>query len=428
MILNISIENYRSYNTEQEISFVADERFVNDKKENLYFIEDYNIYVNKILVLYGSNGSGKSNFLKGLECFYILLSNDLDRLEKRVTFLSFFDSEEPTKIKIEFLHSDNFIYSYLISFTKTKIFQERLIKYTLEKEEIIIFERLFNEQEDNYYFHDYSLLLSEEQLSFAENIIKMWTLTTTKQRLFLYQAIQNNCVKLEPILNQLKLMLIRDCDYASPVNSLQDRSDLVKAMIQYEKSQTHSLASDMLNKIGATLNDLRIENLESEASLKSIYSYLDKEIKYDFITVESAGTQKFYSYFAIIHHAISKGRALFIDEFESHLHWKVLNELLKLVLKSNSKAQLLFTTHNTYLLNSKILFPDQIIFANKTENANTEIYALSDFEDIPFDKLDYIDIEKEYLSNKFYAIPPLQEGDICEMYNSGFKTKFDLGL
>jgi len=62
---------------------------------------------------------------------------------------------------------------------------------------------------------------------------------------------------------------------------------------------------------------------------------------------------------------------------------------------------LIYTTHNTKLLNLKKLRKDQIYFVNKKDDASTDLYSLYDYSDFR----DTMDVEKAYLQGRFDAIP-----------------------
>lgn len=76
-------------------------------------------------------------------------------------------------------------------------------------------------------------------------------------------------------------------------------------------------------------------------------------------------------------------------------------EFILNLFNSSDSAQLIFTTHNTYLLNLKKFRKDQIYFVNKDVNGSSDLYSLYDFKDVK----DSIDVEKAYLQGQFDAIP-----------------------
>ena len=97
-------------------------------------------------------------------------------------------------------------------------------------------------------------------------------------------------------------------------------------------------------------------------------------------------------------------KILLIDEIETQLHIKLVEYIIGLFNKSES-AQLIYTTHNTYLLNTNKLRKDQIYFVNKRDDGSSDLYSLFDYKDFR----DGLDAEKAYLQGRFDAIPYIDE-------------------
>jgi AAA15 family ATPase/GTPase len=68
---------------------------------------------------------------------------------------------------------------------------------------------------------------------------------------------------------------------------------------------------------------------------------------------------------------------------------------------SSASAQLIFSTHNTKLLDLDKIRKDQIYFVNKKSNGSTDLYSLFDYKDFR----ETMDVEKAYLQGRFDAIP-----------------------
>ena len=101
---------------------------------------------------------------------------------------------------------------------------------------------------------------------------------------------------------------------------------------------------------------------------------------------------------------VKNNKILLIDEIETQLHIKLVEYIIGLFNKSES-AQLIYTTHNTYLLNSNKLRKDQIYFVNKRDDGSSDLYSLFDYKDFR----DGLDAEKAYLQGRFDAIPDIDE-------------------
>lgn len=73
-----------------------------------------------------------------------------------------------------------------------------------------------------------------------------------------------------------------------------------------------------------------------------------------------------------------------IDEIETSLHPKLLEKLLYEFLRSESRSQLLVTTHNDGLLDlvDDLFRKDSVWFTEKQESGTTDVYRLTDFRGV----------------------------------------------
>ena len=122
---------------------------------------------------------------------------------------------------------------------------------------------------------------------------------------------------------------------------------------------------------------------------------------------ESDGTRKLMSLAPAVESALTTGGVLVIDEIERELHPVLVQYIIsKFQSKTTNPlgAQIIFTTHNTELMNMEILRKDQIYFADK-ENADgvSELYSISFFSTRTSDN-----IRKAYFAGKFGAIPNVE--------------------
>jgi len=101
--------------------------------------------------------------------------------------------------------------------------------------------------------------------------------------------------------------------------------------------------------------------------------------------------------------ALEKGGVTYVDELESSLHPLIARFLVSLFNnpETNPKhAQLIFTTHDTTLLDNDLLRRDQIWFVEKDQNQMTHLYPLSDFKPRKNEAL-----QKGYLQGRYSALP-----------------------
>ena len=96
--------------------------------------------------------------------------------------------------------------------------------------------------------------------------------------------------------------------------------------------------------------------------------------------LQSDGTMRYYGLSAPIMKMLDQNSFLAVDEIDDSLHPELIAHLVQTFLRKSDQAQLLFTTHNTSLLNEKdLLRKDAIWFTDKDEEGNTDLYSLADF-------------------------------------------------
>ncbi|MEX1041367.1 MAG: ATP-binding protein [Pirellulaceae bacterium] len=126
---------------------------------------------------------------------------------------------------------------------------------------------------------------------------------------------------------------------------------------------------------------------------------------------ESHGTQTFIDIAMPILEALELGGIVVIDELERGLHSLLAAEIVSMFNNPETNphnAQLLFTTHDTYLLGTvlgdPVLRRDQVWLTEKTPEGASVIYPLTDYKPRKGENL-----ERGYLQGRYGAIPFLGE-------------------
>jgi AAA15 family ATPase/GTPase len=116
---------------------------------------------------------------------------------------------------------------------------------------------------------------------------------------------------------------------------------------------------------------------------------------------ESDGTRRLLDYLPAFYAAMTSRKVYLIDEIERSIHPLLIKELInKFSHDKKTLGQLIFSTHESNLLDQDIFRPDEIWFAEKNKEGATEVYALSDFKEHHT-----IDIRKGYLNGRYGGIP-----------------------
>ena len=97
-----------------------------------------------------------------------------------------------------------------------------------------------------------------------------------------------------------------------------------------------------------------------------------------------------------------------MDELHDNLHPDLVKFIVSLFNNKETNtghAQLIFTTHETSMLNQRVLRRDQIWFCEKNEEQATVLYPLTDFSP----RKNPPNLEAAYLSGRYGAVPYIAE-------------------
>mgnify|MGYP000843943103 FL=1 len=122
---------------------------------------------------------------------------------------------------------------------------------------------------------------------------------------------------------------------------------------------------------------------------------------------ESNGTRQLFLYAGSLLDVLEKGRVFFVDELDTSLHPLMVRFLIGLIQNpsiNRHNAQLIFTTHDTSVLDTDIFRRDQVWFVEKDTHQASRLYPLSDFSPRKHEAL-----EKGYLQGRYGALPYIGE-------------------
>ena len=121
---------------------------------------------------------------------------------------------------------------------------------------------------------------------------------------------------------------------------------------------------------------------------------------------ESDGTRKLMALAPAIERVLGCGGVLLVDELEKEMHPMLVEMVVSKFQspKANpNHAQLIFTTHNTELLNMELLRKDQLYFVDKNrKDGSSMLYSISEFSTPTSEN-----VRKSYLMGKYGATPDL---------------------
>lgn len=423
MLVEFRVKNFRSLRDEQVFSLAASA----DKT----LLDSHTLNTNlkgvphllKSAVVYGSNASGKSNLIKALQYMrgVVLESAGLqpgqtyDRLQPFK--LDSTSSHEPTEFEITFL-LDGVRYQYGFAMTQQRIVNEHLLVYKAFKPQ-----HWFNR-----HFDAGSGLDVYEYGSYMKGAKNLWEGATRPNALFLSMAVQLNSEALRPVFDWFanKLVIFNEQSPLSPQFSVQmlKQETHRKAICDFLRAADISIADIEVTTRQAKVHNIRLDMVTGKREEDTSEQPLD-EVKFHHVTErgkavfdladESGGTRNLLFLTGPILDILSKGLTLVVDELDTSLHTLLVQALVRLFHRpevNTGGAQLIFTTHDTSLLDAYGLFRrDQIWFVEKKQDQSSDLFALLEFSPRKKEAL-----ERGYLQGRYGALPFLREQDFGVKY------------
>src|SRR5207302_150939 len=119
--------------------------------------------------------------------------------------------------------------------------------------------------------------------------------------------------------------------------------------------------------------------VRTQRRVQLVHKTSEESIPFD-LNAESEGTRTWFSLIGPILFALRSGSVIVFDELDASLHPTLAAELLRIFHSPTTNpygAQLIFTSHDTSLLNH--LNRDEVWLTEKRGDGSTRLGALSDF-------------------------------------------------
>jgi hypothetical protein len=373
--------------------------------------------------IYGPNASGKSNLLKAIQVLKNLVINSASRMQTGDKLpvepfkLNRETAKKPSSFEVIFIH-EKIRYEYGVSLNRERVFEEWLIAYP-------------NEIQQNWFSREYlpdnpELKLDEGyKWSFGKGLKgekKRIQRFVRSNSLFISHAAQNNHPQLTEVFDffqdKINILIHIDTPYIlddsnntnfqNQIAKLLSEADTGIADLKMEStpetlnsSLTHFIQQEMENRgINITMKDITDVGKLDVITIHKMNDS-DQEVEFD-IDDESDGTQRLFEIAGYWLYVLEYGEVILIDELDRSSHPVLSKALIKMFNNpeiNKNNAQLIFTTHDTTLLDCEIFRPDQIWFTEK-DNSMTKLYSLFDFRPRENESL-----QKGYLLGRYGAIP-----------------------
>lgn len=434
MLIRFDFSNIFSFLEETEFNMLP-AKSLKSHSDHLHKINS-NVGVLKGSVIYGANGAGKSNMIKAA---YLLRDIVLKgRIPSDIRYIrnKFSDKDTPVSQSVEFSFN-NKVYNYGITYTSRLCLEEWLYETGTEKEEMV-FERTYS---------------SEKQKPIV-NMGKKYTTNNDKNAL-LISLLEDNIlkndellIKHEDIIKESSISKVREWFKENLKIFFPETKSASIYDTQYENQKFKLFSEKLLRSFDVGIQDIELheDDLDKFVSqtgmpldkiFEDIKSNLKKEesgvIETQYFTIgitkeeddkyiirrittnhvvndhavsfelkeESDGTQRLFDFAPVLYDLMSADKTIIVDEIDRSIHANLLKMFVEKVMSLPIKGQIIFSSHESCLLDCSIFRNDEIWFAEKDrKNQSSRFYTLNDFK--PRNDLD---IQKGYLKGRFGAIP-----------------------
>ncbi|MDO5387484.1 MAG: ATP-binding protein [Pseudomonadota bacterium] len=390
MLVQFTVKNFRSFKEESTLYLTA----ISAYKEHEYNLIDYGQKEKlvKVAAIYGANASGKSNLFYAFSVFQKIVVesfNNIDSSKNERTaisefFMPFCFDKEKNNTEFEIVViKDNYEYKYGFEYNSQNIVTEWLYRKSFETQRTsIILERT----SDNIVF---GTSVKKHCEQYKEQI------PNETLALSFFNKLKLNTDLFKIVYDEIIATLVTDMNIGSYI--------LANDLPHIIDNQKEGILS-FLYSIETGIKDIKYEKVNNKINFYT--THYDKEgNSYDInLLEESQGTIKSIAVYVLASIAIANDKSIFVDELNIKLHPLLLKFIIDLFYNKKSKAQLIYTTHDTTLLDKKFFRRDQIWFVQKDEYGHSELTALSDFKvrsDASF--------EKDYLAGVYGGIPLIKD-------------------
>lgn len=412
MLIEFRVKNFRSLRDEQVLSLVA------SKDKSLQDTHTLSTGVNAVpnllrsAVVYGANASGKSNLLKALQYMRGVVVESATVIQPGQPYgvqpfrLDPESAAQPSEFEATFLLA-GVRYQYGFSMNTKRILSEHLLVYKAFKPQRW-FERYLDSETGKDVYEFSSSFKGQKTV---------WEGATRPNSLFLSMAVQLNSEVLRPVFDWFtnQLVIVNEINRLNPQVSIQklQQTENRKAICNFLAAADISIADiDVVTRkvpgqalhfdLAAGKTEVRSEEME-EHQLR-FHHVTEKGDAVFEIGDESSGTRNLLFLSGPVLEILTKDITLVIDELDTSLHTLLVRELVRLFHTpeiNTGGAQLVFSTHDTSLLDAPDLFRrDQIWLVEKDRDQASQLVALAEFSPRKNEAL-----ERGYLMGRYGGVP-----------------------
>lgn len=428
MLLRVIIKNFLSFNGLEQFDLFPNHKRVTHS--NHIYLHHPNPDVLKMSVIYGANGAGKSNLIKALSFVkrFVLSDTflDADSIKNWKFCLKPQKANEPLFLAIEYETEEREVFLYSVEINDNGIQKEVLKTSGTNNPGVEIFVRTVSE-----------VTLRGDITKEMREIIRNWIIERPFASLF---TINSNVQLLNDAAITSSQKWFGEKLKVVGLNSF--HPDIITKLKQHPKQL--KFAKDMFSEIGLGLNGIEVktENFDKwlaanpqedkilsrtekmpddvvltkivdnrnvsaislEKGIRKVSELVFKQAGVEGysadmnIMSQSDGTVRLLILAPYLYSAVYEGATIVVDELDN-IHPHLVRGLVRYFADKDTNGQLIFSTHETCILDQAFLRPDEVWFVEKS-NGESHPYSLNDFK-----IHNTISIENGYMAGRFGAIP-----------------------
>lgn len=440
MLIQFSAENFRSVAERVDFSMRAASNSSEVEQDTSLIPLSPSLRLLRCAALYGANASGKSNLVAAmLQARGLIVSPSVSRGESlpSAPFLLGDDwKRRPTTFEFYFV-VDQKVYGYRFTYDERVIVNEKL---TVAEPDALGKELTLFSREGGEISFGPELQSSTDDFRFLEYVAK----GTRPNQLFLNEAHEREVKELEAVFQWFAMTLViigPDTQYGPLVEDI-EREPAFKEFLQRVlrwadtgivavDARRRPLDQDIRRDVKAILRNKRVRSILGrlpvhphrrgrvvESPDGKTTELLSLHLKHHGaggdesfeMSQESDGTLRLLDLAPILYWSERPSPVYIVDELDRSLHTLLAQRLVeRFILESTQQSartapQLLFTTHDTNLLDCRRLRPDGVWFAEKDVAGASRFYSLADFSAEQLQAMEG-DLERGYLQGRFGGIP-----------------------
>lgn len=444
MLLSFTLKNWMSFRQKTTLSMIATRE--RQHSERVVKLKKFQTKVLPVAAIYGGNASGKTNLFMALNFARALIVEGVgpdEDISVEPYRLDSASMKKPSCFEFELLIRD-LIFEYSFSVKRNTVVNEKLavvnsnskkIIYTRLDDQIILHKPI----EKNEHLKSIVDGTWDNQLFLTSAVSHKAVYENIKELKLVFNWFRLNLVLVAPdsrfaqweqfidekhllfenmnnILNHLDTGIVRLGREEIPFDSLPIPEQVkleIKKNLKEKNTSARLITDDERFIVSMSNNGVVAKKLITYHKKQD-----DSETPFE-LHHESHGTQRVIDLLPAfldlsLNQQLSTGeaRVYIIDEIDRCLHSLVTRVLLETYLNNCStetRTQLLFTTHDNSLMVQELFRRDEIWNTERKVSGESSLFSLGEIKDVRYDK----DIRKSYLQGRYGGIPEIQPAEIA---------------